>query len=193
MKALESAEVRELKREKTRKLLAYFMLAILVLSSVGFAFYYAAANGAVQENANQEIQPITESSQIYQIGDRWAVPFSGQVFYLQKSPEQTSNVSVNINKTLSGYIQNQVYIDIKNIDLLNEVNSVILTYTDRVQEACYGKCEEDLPEKTCDVNMIVWKDSKEQRVYQDNNCVFIEGDITAVDAFIYNLLDMRTS
>jgi len=98
------------------------------------------------------------------------------------------NIPVDISLTPESYLGGNIYIESDNQGILQELASTIGSFS-RLQEACYGKCEENLPEKTCDDNLIVWKESAENKVYQENNCVFIEGDISAADAFIYKLFN----
>jgi regulator of sigma D len=62
-----------------------------------------------------------------------------------------------------------------------------------MQEACYGSCERNLPEKNCTENIIIFKDSKENSVTQQDKCVFIEGDLRTVDAYIYKLFELSSS
>ena len=73
----------------------------------------------------------------------------------------------------------------------DEISLSLGRYTGRIQEACYGKCDKDLPEKDCTQNLIVWKDSAENKVYSQGKCVFIEGDLRAVDAFLYKIFELN--
>jgi hypothetical protein len=61
-------------------------------------------------------------------------------------------------------------------------------YASRFQEACYGECEKDLPEKDCSEKLIVFRESEVKKVYEEGSCVIIEGDMVAVDAFLYRVL-----
>jgi hypothetical protein len=38
--------------------------------------------------------------------------------------------------------------------------------------------------------MIVWQKGAENKVYQKDNCVFIEGDMKAADAFLYKIFGL---
>ena len=61
-------------------------------------------------------------------------------------------------------------------------------YSYRIQDACYGECERDLPEKSCEEKIIVFRESQEKQIYQEGNCIFIDGDLSSVDAFLYKIL-----
>ena len=101
------------------------------------------------------------------------------------------NIPVEISSTPESFIGKKLYISAKNQGVLQELASTIGTFASGMQEACYGKCEENLPEKDCTENLIVWKESAENKVYQQDSCIFIEGDITAADAFIYKLFNAQ--
>ena len=84
------------------------------------------------------------------------------------------------------YRGNILYIDSESEQVTGEIWNSVGRFAQRVQEACLGQCERDLPEKSCEDHIIVYREKSENRVYQDDNCVFIEGDMKAVDAFLYS-------
>lgn len=186
MRKLESAEEIERREKRRNRILTFFMLGILVLSTLGFAFFYNASPttdpGQEIENSNLDGRPKIEQS-----GDRWSVRFGDQTLLFSSSPEIAKNISANFSLTLSDFQSLPLYLFIKNEGIKAEVASTLGLYTQRVQEACYGKCEENLPEKNCSSNLIVWKESGENRVYGGEKCIFIEGDIRAADAFLYRI------
>ena len=85
------------------------------------------------------------------------------------------------------YYQQPVYVSSNSTEIANEIMSNVGPYTERIQQACYGNCTTDFPEKNCNENLIVWTPSDTNRVYQKDKCVFIDGDIKAVDAFLYRI------
>ena len=89
----------------------------------------------------------------------------------------------------NNYAGSTVYVVSENQAVFFEISATMGRFL-RVQEACYGPCEEDLPEKNCTDNLIIWQDSPENKVYQEENCVFIDGDMRTVDAFLYDLFGL---
>src|SRR3989344_1258835 len=158
------------KKRKSSALISVFFLAILVFGTVGYAFL-----SGPDKSTKQEPQTTTPEG-------KWAISFEGQTFYLTNPTEDTKDVEVSATNTLNNYVNAQVYIASNNDAVNSELAEVLAKYTSKMQKACYGKCEEDLPEKDCTANLIIWKDSTENKVYQEQNCVFIEGDLKAVDA-----------
>jgi hypothetical protein len=85
-----------------------------------------------------------------------------------------------------------VYISADNSEVFQELASALNTQAERVQRACYGSCEnDDLPEKSCNENVIVWTKNETNRVYVKDSCVFIEGDTRAVEAFLYRFFGLN--
>lgn len=185
MRKIESSEEIERKEKRRNKILTFFMLGILVLSTLGFAFFYNSSgteDSGQNNDANSNGRPRVEQN-----GDRWSTRFGEQVLIFSTSPDIAKNISANFSLTLSDFQSSPLYLFIKNDGIKAEIGSTLGLYTQRVQEACYGKCEDNLPEKNCSSNLIVWKESGENRVYQEEKCIFIEGDIRAADAFLYGV------
>jgi hypothetical protein len=166
------------KRKRNTLIISLFMLGILVFGTVGYAVSLTSKEDSSSGNG------------ITNLGDRWEVPYQGQNFYLSNSPDDVKNISVSIESTLSTYSSSPVYIVSGNNAVGTEITSVLSSFSPRIQKACYGSCEENLPEKDCTENLIIWRDSLENKVYQEENCVFIDGDLKAVDAFLYKLLGL---
>jgi hypothetical protein len=88
---------------------------------------------------------------------------------------------------VEAYQGKTLYLAVENPGIEAELRSTIGVFSDRIQLACYGSCELDLPEKDCSANLIVWTDGVGGQVTQGEGCVFIEGDLRAVDAFLYRV------
>ena len=152
------------------------MLFLLVVSSIGFAFI----SGPGLANNNEQSQQDTSY-------DKISLQYQGVSVSLLSSYNEVQNISVESSISPQLYSGKILYIDAKNPGILQEITSTLGQFSSRTQEACYGKCKENLPEKNCAENLIVWRESSENKVYQQENCVFIEGDIRAADAFLYKL------
>jgi hypothetical protein len=177
MRTLGSDELREQKRKKLGFWLSMFMLFILVGSTAGFAFLSHGGSNSEGDNSH-----LTDGSE-YGAYD----PDTSLVY----TYEDVRAVPVNIVKTLDSYTGKAVYVNSVSRVAINEINIALGGRVNRVQEACYGDCDLDLPEKICDdsneENVIVVKESEFNNVYEENGCVFIEGNTKAVDAFLYGL------
>jgi hypothetical protein len=85
---------------------------------------------------------------------------------------------------------------------LNEnVNSHIylnfINIAERVQSACFGDgdCEENFPIKDCTNNFIIISEGEENKIEQDQNCVFIEArsgnELAVIDEFLLKTIGVK--
>jgi len=176
----------EKKRKRSVLIISIFILTILVLGTVGYAFTYSPGFSS-SSNTNSNQPPVNG---ITNLGNQFAVSFEGQTFLLSNSPESLKEITVEGSFSLDDYVETSYYVDAENDIMAGEILSVLGLYSREIQPACYGPCEEDLPEKDCSEKMLVIRDRVENKVYKEDNCVFIEGDLRAADAFIYHLLGM---
>ena len=182
MRKLGTREALEKKQKRSTIIISVLMLFILVASTVGFAFVYNP--GSTDSFGNTE-------SGVRNIGDYWVLNVGGENIGFSSSPDSTADIPVEITAKINDYFGSILYIVSDNEGVTQEIVSTIGRYADRIQLACYGECEEDLPEKDCSDNLIVWNQSIDNRVYQQEGCVFIEGDIRAVDAFLYRIFGVN--
>lgn len=184
MRKILSPKEIESKRKRNNSVIAVIMLGVLLAGTIGYGFM---SSLRTQDNTDDN-----QDTNIRQVGDRWEVKHNNNIFYLDNSLDEVKNISVTTHSTIYNLADSKLYIASDNQAVLNEIASVLSKYT-TTQQACYGPCPDnpDLPEKNCTSNLIVWQDSTENKVYQEENCIFIEGDLQAVDAFLYTLLDFH--
>jgi len=170
-----SKEDLEAKRKRNSNIISIAMLAILVIGTAGYAYL----SGEKSETGKSETS-----------GEYFALNIGEETLYFKNSPENVSSVPVNINTKIEDYAGKPLYIASEDNEITREITSTLGRFAERVQLACYQNCTKDLPEKDCSVNLIVYNAGNES-VRGEENCVFIEGDEKAVDAFVYKLLDVN--
>lgn len=180
MRKIETQEEIEKRRKRNMMIMSVLMLGILTISTIGYSFLSS-------DKADGEESQENSENGIYAYGDRWVVSLNGKQLLLINHPDELKNVSADISMNANSYYNNEVYIDSANEGVYNEITINLEEFAGKVQKACYGNCEEDLPEKNCSSNLIVWKESIENKVSQQENCIFIDGDLKAVDAFLYKI------
>jgi hypothetical protein len=185
MRKIGSEQEDDRKKKRNVLYISGFMLLILVGGTVGYGFLSGSSNSISGTDSE-----LTEG-EVTQVGNQWTVRIGSQFFYFSNSPESIQEVQVDISNNLNSYVGTTLYIVSENDAILSQLGSLLSGYAARVQEACHGPCEENLPEKECSDNLIVWIDSLENKVYQEDNCIFIEGDTRAVDAFIYRMIGIN--
>ena len=174
------------KKKRNVKILGFFLLLILAISSIGYAFISS-------DRANNAGKPIAEGGVIEQNG-RWTANVGGKIISFSSSPESTANISDQSKIGISDYYQQNVYYVDNENTLYYELSQNLINYAGKIQPACYGSCDLDLPEKTCADNLIIWnRTSTENKVYQIDKCVFIEGDARALNAFMYRLFGLKNA
>lgn len=186
MRKLGSEKELEQKKKRNTLILSIFMLLVLIGGTAGYAFI-TNPGSTIDPNAGSE-----DGSELARFaGNRWIVNVDGLDMSFANSPESVSDIPVDQTTSTFSYIDKPLYIVSENNAVNAELGTVLSNYVSRIQRACYGPCEDDLPEKDCSENMIIWEDSVENRVYQEENCIFIEGDLRAVDAFLYHMLGIN--
>ncbi len=176
MRRIVSKEEAEKKKKRNSFLISIFILLILVVSTIGYSLlsgsnYSGQGDETIQSNGNQ-----------------WIVTINGIDYLFSNLPEFVAEIPVNVSFTIDNYQGKTIYFVSNNSAINNELYSVLSNHAGGIQSACYGPCEEDLPEKDCTANLIIWRDSTENKVYQSENCIFIDGDLRAADAFLYKIL-----
>lgn len=148
------------------------LLFLLLASTAGFAFTSGDRNSGQTSNTDQT-----------QVNGKYAITFGSTTLYFSSSIQQVKNISVNMTSNLNSYYGRTLYLDSNNSFVTNEIGTTLGNYVS-LRLACYGKCDQDLPEKTCNDSIIVYRTSSVDRVYESGNCTFVDGDIRAVDAFL---------
>ena len=173
----------ETKGKRNTIIFSIFMLVLLIISTAGYAFMSGSRDSEETED---------EDSKVQQIGSYWVLTLDGEKIYFSNSPEDVEDIEVIVyGINLNTYKNKPLYIDSENQGIASELGSSLGRYAERTQLACYGECERDLAEKTCSDNLIVWKEAEENYVYQNESCVFIEGDMKAADAFLYKIFNVN--
>jgi len=181
MRRIKSQEDIEKRGRRNKLLVGGTLIFLMVFSTAGFALYGSSGgSGNSGSDSNQEGP--------YYNGQYWVYNAGGNEFYFTNNVDLAKSVSVEISMTLQNYAAGSLFIDSEREDVTNEISNNIGRFAQRIQRACYGPCEKDLPEKDCSENLVIWRESEENKVYQEENCVFIEGDLIAVDAFLYKVL-----
>lgn len=182
MRKIETANEIAKKTAKRKRIGGIFIIALLLLSTLGFAI-----NGV---GINSE-EP-TQEGLIFD-GQYWNYYLGGEIIYrFAHGLNELNFTNVNFDKTLADFGGKSVYIDSENNIGTQEIALNLGRHAAKIGEACYGACERDLQELTCDTpNILIVIKSNYTGVIQENNCLFIQEDLKVVDSFLYKLLGLN--
>ena len=184
VKPLQTAEFIE-KRDKRRKtIVGIVIITLLLLSTAGFAL-----NGIGTGFQNDKVN--TPANGPTYNGQYWVYTLSGQQFYFTYKKDETNATNLDFQKTFADFAGKDLYIDTASPAVYSEIGTNMGRFVNKLQEACYGHCERDLPEKNCADNLISFKDSSTESITEQENCTFIEGDLKTVVAFLYRVLGVN--
>ena len=179
MKSIQTAEQRESSRKRRTQVMGIVLVVLMLGSTIGYAFSLFFSSTSPDTIAPQILPPTNQPI---------TVTYNGLSFQLSSTQDDIAGIPVNITARISDYTGFPVFIATEDVSATQELTAILSRYASRIQQACYGPCtQQDLPEKECDENLIVVSANITKNVYQQEQCIFIQGDVRAVDAFLYNL------
>lgn len=179
IRKIQSAEESERKRKRNTLILSIIMIAILVFSTAGYFTFREEGNAG-----NEKVENV---------GGEWIIKYGEQSMRVSNAPEIVQNTTILTSLNLEDYYGKVVYVS-SNDEEFYEMASSLGKYTERMQPACFGECEKNLPEKNCTSEKLIVvmpkNESEGSKIYEEDNCLFITGGIKAVDAFIYKIFNI---
>ena len=168
------------KEKKRNIIISILLLGIMLMSTLGFAFIY---------NTGSSSQ--TNSSIAQNVGNSWAVNYGSTQLLFSNPPTVVNETKADLLISMNQYYNKPLYIDTSSDSVYSEISSTLGLYSERVQHGCYSSCENsNYPQKTCSDNIIIYNPNITNHIYQNNSCVFISGDMRAVDAFLYKVFNL---
>lgn len=174
IKKLETKEKKVKKEKRNQLILAGILVAVMLTSIFGIVFSYNAGNTI----PTREI--IFNGNVFTDQGGYYAINVSNSILYFSNNPNNLASLGedINLSKKISNYFEQPVYIVSNDYPSYNEIVQDFTPYVLRVQGACIEgeNCSDStLPIKTCADNVIVVKEAEKNRIYENQNCVYIEG------------------
>lgn len=125
-------------------------------------------------------------------GDSWVVEdYNGQRLVFSSSPDTVNETAGFFIINLNQYSNKPLYIDSESSVIYESLYYNLAPFAQRVQQACYDNCENStLVQKGCLDNMIIFNPGEKNKISQNQSCIMIDGDIRAVDAFMYKLFGL---
>ena len=169
MRKIETKEATEKRQTRNKVIIAVIFIGLMVLSTAGFALF--SGNGITKKSSK------TYNDVEFKTNDNgyWEFKIQGQSFQTSFTPEETESINADAI-SISELSGKPIYFVNSDPASANEILYNIGRYATRYQDVCLKDLNctnSDNIVKTCDDNLIVFKESDEDSIKRDNNCLFI--------------------
>ena len=162
------------------------LLVLMLFSTVGYAF---------SDKGDSSVKSVNYEGIEYKKlnSDYWIFEINNNEFITKYNPTETKDILVLTSLNLESYQGKPLYVVGNNNEPISEIARNLESFTTRIQKACIDNCTEDLPIKNCTKdNVIIFKESSIESIYQQENCIFINSEIQNqtkfADAFLFEVL-----
>lgn len=174
MRKLTSKEEQK-KKEKRNKVLLGTILVFVMFGSV----FGIVVNSFGSSNSGKE-EIIYKGQEFERINNYYVFKIGDYSFYFLSDPRDFLEIDseVNLSKSLASLNGRVLYLSSEDSYSSQEIYQNLYSYVERIQLACLEgeTCEdESLPLKTCQDNLIIIKQSESNKIYEKENCIFVEG------------------
>lgn len=185
MRAIESKKEMEKRQKKNQLIIGGILIFVMLGSTFGYAFYQLGndeAGGKVEYNGYKFI----ESNGL------WTAKIGNYDFWFAYNPTQVERIDAEV-RYLNSYSGLPLYFFTESEDAGTEIYRNLQNTVQRFQVACLEEknCPEEWPIRDCSNNFIIIKEANESRIYQKDNCAFIEGpreNLTQItDEFLFRI------
>ena len=189
MRKIISKEQEAKKRKRNQLILAGILIIVMVGSTFGIivnSFGQNEVNEAIEYNGYK----FTNSNGF------WVLNQGAYTFMFKYNPEQVEKISSELNY-LNEYSSKPLYIFSEDYVAEVEIYRNLGQIVERFQGACLNEtgCKENWPIKDCSNNFIIIKESEQNSITQEENCVFIKGrteNLTQLtDEFLFKILGIE--
>ena len=193
MRKIHTRRAEKKKQKRNNLILSVVLIIILGLSVFGIV---ANSFGDNQEEQDIEYNGYT----LFSSGNSWVLQEGDFQFIFANNPHDLENLTFESNDLglLPDYAQQVLYLSSEDTISTYQVYQNLNLFLTRIQLACTEDaidCQEDIPIKNCTDNFIVIRESTENKIIQQDKCVFIEGqkqDLNKLtDIFLLKILGIK--
>ncbi len=186
---IESKKEIEKKQRKNRIIIGGILIFIMLGSTFGIIVDSFGSNSEVEKTEYNGYKFVYENG-------FWTTTIGNYKFIFKYNPTQVEKIDSKL-RDLNSYSAVPVYINsedyISEVEIYRNLGNIV----GRFQGACLEErgCEENWPIKDCSSNFIIIRKANESNIYQDENCVFIEGkegNLTQLtDEFLFKIIGVE--
>lgn len=190
MRRIISGHERKRTRRRNQIIVGVILVMVMVFSTLGFAFQ--GGNLGMGDNQDSENKANYNGFEFVNQNGLWVLGS----FVFKNVPQQVEDIGTGL-KDINSYQGRPLYIYSENDGAEIEISVNLGQVAQRVQKACLEKeeCPGNFPEKTCEDNFIIIKESNNSMILQEDNCVYIQGlkeELTGLaDQFLFKILGIR--
>ncbi len=192
MKKILTKEEKKRKQTRLKIILGGLLVAIMILSSVGFAFF---------SSSEKPKTKIEEGGIEFILNENglWEFELQGFKFLTQYTLKETENISAFAFRTMGDYSGKTLFF-LGQSPARREIEVNLVSFVPRMQDGCLEdykeRCNNNTPIKNCSQdNVIILEETEEIKIHQEDNCVFIEApyeeQARAADALLFKILGIR--
>ena len=189
MKRLISKQEKEKREKKNQTIIGLVLVFIMVSSVIGFGLMYG-PGGNADDVENEKI--VYNGFEFTYVNGFWTI---GE-FAFRYNPQEAPDIGENLTDG-TYYVGLPLYIYSESLEAEREISVNLMNIAERIQQACpeEKQCSEDIPIKNCENNFIILKESENERIFQIDKCVYIEGGqenlAKLADSFLFKILGVR--
>jgi hypothetical protein len=171
MKAIESKKDIEKRSRRNQWIVGGILIFVMLLSTFGYGMF----SSSNKNNPNVEKVEYNGYEFTSQYGF-WVTKIGNYDFMFKYNPTQVEKIESEL-VYLNGYSGKPLYIFSEDDAAVVEINKNLGEVVQRFQGACPENinCTKDWVVKDCSSNFIIIRESNESKIYQQENCAFIEG------------------
>lgn len=189
MRKIISQSATHKKKRMNKILLSLGMIFIMFSSILGYAFQ--SFGGSEEESTEEKKITTFNGFDFTEQSGFWILDFNGMNLIFRYNPSQIIESNSEIN-TLLNYEAKPLYIYSENVQAKSEIKTNLFEFVDGIEDACLDGLCGDSQVKTCEDNFIIIKESENNEIKQQDNCLFIEGKmedlVKLTDGFLYKIL-----
>lgn len=179
---LQAKHIEEKKNKRNQRWLGIALIFIMFGSVFGVVVAFFSSQDSIQNE-----QEIYMGYDLTSQGGFYVLTTGVKNIYLATNPNDLELVDydINLSKIVVMYSDNPLYIDSSDSYSRQTLEQNLFGYPNRISEACVDELDcanENAPIKTCEDNIIITRVATENKIYEDNNCVYIEAAAQDIDA-----------
>lgn len=189
MRNIESKKDIEKKQKKNQIIIGGILIFVMLAGTFGVAIDSFGTKSNVDKVEYNGYKFVYEN-------EYWSTTIGSYKFIFKYNPTQVERIQSEL-RYLDSYSGAPLYISSEDYVSEAEIYRNFENTVERFQEACLSEkeCQGNFPVKDCSNNFIIIRKANESKIYQEENCVFIEGreeNLTQMtDEFLFWILDIE--